>query len=118
MAPSPGVLLLEDKLSFVFGVVTLLLLQFLVLTQPQLVRLLLTTSADSTIPATSPIFVPPQVPHAYTIILLFLLSQRLPLYLKDNFGLFFFDFCYFMNLSTILQVITPHYSCPFLCAYS
>jgi len=79
-ASNGGKLLLEDRLAFAFGILVLLLLQFLILRHPHL------------------------VPHAYTVVLAFLISMRIPLFIGQKEGLFLIDFCYFVNLSTILQI--------------
>jgi len=79
-ASTGGKLVLEDRLAFVFGIISLLLFQFLILRQPHL------------------------VPHAYTVVLAFLVYMRIPLFIGQKEGLFLIDFCYFVNLSTIAQI--------------
>jgi len=71
----------SDKFSYVSGVLSLLIGQYLALQQPQL------------------------FPYFYTFIMIALVMNRYPQFAAEKSQLFMLDFCYFMNLSTIIQIM-------------
>lgn len=70
-----------DKFSFIVGVLGLIIGQYLALRYPEL------------------------FPYFYTICMVALVANRYPLFASEKCQLFMIDFCYFMNLSTIIQII-------------
>jgi len=70
-----------DKLSFLLGVLILVLGQYLVLRYPTI------------------------IPSFYTAVLVGLVANRYLQFTAEKCQLFMLDFCYFMNLSTIIQIL-------------
>jgi len=69
-----------DKFSFAFGVLTLILGEYLALKHPDL------------------------FPPFFTLVMACLVTKRYPEFAAEKCQLFMLDFCYFMNLSTIIQI--------------
>eukprot|EP00092_Neocalanus_flemingeri_P035911 GFUD01039100.1.p1 GENE.GFUD01039100.1~~GFUD01039100.1.p1 ORF type:complete len:319 (-),score=59.52 GFUD01039100.1:422-1378(-) len=69
-----------DKLSFALGILSLIVGEYLALRHPHL------------------------FPKLYTLVITLLIAKRYPEFAAEKCQLFMLDFCYFMNLSTVIQI--------------
>lgn len=79
----PMVIRFRDKISFFLGVAGCGLIEFFVLAHPRL------------------------YPYCYACFAVPLMTTRLYIYKALNWHLFLFDFCYFVNVLCIIQVVLP-----------
>ena len=91
-----------DKLSFMFGVTCIVLTEFLALREPQWFTMV--TLSFLFYPLIFRLItIDPTFPQFHMTLMALLLAYRLQDYQAQKYHLFMLDFCYFMNLSVIIQ---------------